>query len=134
MNYWLVKSEPSTYSWSDLVRDKKTCWDGVRNFMARNFLRSMKKGDQVLFYHSGTDKAVMGIAKVIKEHYPDPTTNEGQWVAVDIQPVSALKRPVTLAQIKADSRLSQLYLVRQGRLSVMPLKKEEFDIIVSLSE
>jgi predicted RNA-binding protein with PUA-like domain len=126
MNYWLVKSEPETYSWSDLLRDKKTHWDGVRNFAARNNLKAMKKGDWVFFYHSGDDKCVMGIAEVAKEHYQDPTTDDANWVAVDLKPVKPLKQPVTLAQVKADKRLSQIYLVRQGRLSVMPLKKEEF--------
>jgi predicted RNA-binding protein with PUA-like domain len=134
MNYWLVKSEPETYSWSDLLRDKKTHWDGVRNFAARNNLKAMKKGDWVFFYHSGDDKCVMGIAEVAKEHYQDPTTDDANWVAVDLKPVKPLKQPVTLAQVKADKRLSQIYLVRQGRLSVMPLKKEEFDVILSLAE
>jgi predicted RNA-binding protein with PUA-like domain len=132
MNYWLVKSEPETYSWAALLRDKKTTWDGVRNFAARLHLRAMKKGDWVLFYHSGDDKCVMGISEVVKEFYPDPTAKEGDWSAVDLKPVKALKNPVTLAQVKADKRLAQIYLVRQGRLSVMPLKKEEFDIIVAL--
>jgi predicted RNA-binding protein with PUA-like domain len=132
MNYWLVKSEPNTYSWADLLRDKKTHWDGVRNYAARNFLKAMKKGDWVLFYHSGDDKCVMGIAEVIKEHYQDPTTDDAAWVAVDIKPVKTLKNTVSLAQIKSDKRLANIHLVRQGRLSVMPLRKEEFDIIVSM--
>ncbi|HXH17743.1 MAG TPA: EVE domain-containing protein [Chitinophagales bacterium] len=134
MNYWLVKSDPEEYGWNELVRDKSTAWTGVRNFIARNNLKMMKNGDQVLFYHSQTDKAVVGIAKVVKEHYPDPTAAKGEpWVAVDLAPLKALPKPVTLQQIKADKRLSDIHLVRQARLSVMPLKKQEFDIILSLA-
>jgi predicted RNA-binding protein with PUA-like domain len=132
MNYWLVKSEPETYSWTDLVKDKKTMWDGVRNFAARLHLRAMKKGDCVLFYHSGDDKCVVGISEVVKEHYADPTAKEGDWSVVDIKPVKALKTPVTLAQVKAEKKLADIYLVRQGRLSVMPLKKSEFELIVKM--
>jgi predicted RNA-binding protein with PUA-like domain len=132
MNYWLVKSEPGTFSWDDLVRDKKTGWDGVRNFQARNNLKAMKKGELVFFYHSMDDKAVVGIAKITKESYPDPKDNE--WVAVEIAPVKKLKKPVTLAQIKADKRLTDMVLVKSSRLSVQPVKAEEFDLVVSLSE
>jgi len=130
MNHWLVKSEPETYSWEKLNKDGRTVWDGVRNYMARNNLKAMKEGDPVLYYHSGDDKAVMGIAKVVKEFYQDPTTEDPNWVAVDIAPVKPLKKPVTLGQIKSDELLKNTYLVRQGRLSVMPLKAEEFDRIV----
>jgi predicted RNA-binding protein with PUA-like domain len=132
MNYWLVKSEPGTFSWDDLVRDKKTVWDGVRNFQARNNLKNMKKGDLTFFYHSGEDKAVVGIGKIIKEGYPEPNDNE--WIAVDIAPDKKLKKPVTLAQIKADKRLASMVLVKASRLSVQPVKAEEFDLIMALSE
>jgi len=132
MNYWLVKSEPGTFSWDDLMHDKKTGWDGVRNFQARNNLKAMKKGDMTFFYHSMEDKAVVGIAKITKESYPDPKDNE--WVAVEIAPVKKLKKPVTLAQIKADKRLSDMVLVKSSRLSVQPVKADEFDLVVALSE
>lgn len=132
MNYWLVKSEPDTYSWDDLVRDKKTTWDGVRNFQARSNLKAMKKGDIVFFYHTGDEKAIVGTATVTKEHYPDPQDNE--WVVLDISPGKKLKKPVTLAQIKSDKRLSNMVLVKASRLSVQPVKKEEFDLVLSLSE
>src|ERR1700744_5140989 len=115
MNYWLVKSEPFKYSWDQFVKDKKTFWDGVRNYAARNNLQAMKKGDHVFFYHSNEGLCIVGIAKVIKESYPDPT--DEKWVAVDIAPVETLKKPVTLAQIKADKKLSDMALVRIGRLS-----------------
>ena len=132
MNYWLVKSEPGTFSWDDLVRDKKTVWDGVRNFQARNNLKNMKKGDLAFFYHSGEDKAIVGISKIIKEGYPEPKDNN--WIAVDIAPDKKLKKPVTLAQIKADKRLVSMVLVKASRLSVQPVKAEEFDLILALSE
>lgn len=132
MNYWLVKTEPSTFSWDNLVRDKKTGWDGVRNFQARNNLKAMKKGDLVFFYHSTDEKSIVGIAKIIKENYPDPKDNE--WVAVEIAPVKKLKKPMPLAQIKADKRLTNMVLVKSSRLSVQPVKAEEFDLIVALSE
>jgi predicted RNA-binding protein with PUA-like domain len=132
MNYWLVKSEPSTFSWDDLVRDKKTVWDGVRNFQARNNLKEMKKGDVAFFYHSNEDKAIVGMAKIIKEAYPEPKDNN--WIAVDIAPDKKLKNPVSLAQIKTDKRLANMVLVKSSRLSVQPVKAEEFDIILALSE
>jgi predicted RNA-binding protein with PUA-like domain len=132
MNYWLMKSEPSTYSWSDLQKDKKTGWDGVRNFRARNNLKAMKKGDLAFFYHSNEDKAIIGIAKITKEAYPDP--KEKDWVLVDIAPHKKLKNSVTLAQVKADKRLNDMELVRISRLSVQSVKPEEFDMIVALSE
>ena len=120
-NYWLVKSEPDAYSWSDLVKEKKTSWTGVRNFKARNNLRSMRVGDQVLFYHSVTDKAVVGIAKVVRVAYPDRTAKEGDWSTVDLAPVKQLRHPVSLEQIKAAPRLKNISLVRQSRLSVHAL-------------
>lgn len=132
MNYWLVKSEPIKYSWEKFLEDKRTFWDGVRNYAARNHLKGMKKGDLVLWYHSNEGLAVVGIAKVAKEAYQDPTTDDPAWVAVDLVPHKTLKKPVTLAQIKADKMLQEIYLVRQGRLSVMPLKQEEFDRIVEM--
>ena len=134
MNYWLMKSEPGTYSWDDLVKDKKTFWDGVRNYQARNNMKEMKEGDLVLFYHSVNEKNVAGIAKIVKESYQDPTTDDDRWVVVDIAPVQALKRPVKLEEIKQDGRLDQMVLVRNSRLSVQPVKKEEFDIIIGMSE
>jgi predicted RNA-binding protein with PUA-like domain len=131
MNYWLMKSEPSVYSWTDLVRDKKATWDGVRNFQARNNLKAMKKDDLAFLYHSNEDKAIIGIVKIIKENYPDPKDKD--WIVVDISPVEKLKSPISLAQIKADKRLVDMVLVRSSRLSVQPVRKEEFDIIVKLN-
>jgi len=132
MQYFLVKSEPFKYSWEKFNEDGRTFWDGVRNYQARNNLKLMKKGDLVLFYHSNEGKAVVGIAKVEKEYYQDPTTDDVNWVVVDLSPVEALKNPVTLEQIKADEQLKDISLVRQGRLSVMSLKAEEFDRIIEL--
>ena len=132
MNYWLVKSEPETFSWGDLVKDGKTVWDGVRNYAARNFLQQMKKGDLVLFYHSVSEKAVVGLAKVETEAFPDPTADDPRWVSVELVPARDFKDPVTLAQIKADERLQNLPLIRQSRLSVMPVKPEEFEVILGL--
>ena len=130
MKYWLVKSEPFKYSWDQFVLDKKTFWDGVRNYQARNNLREMQKGDLVLWYHSNEGKEIVGIAKVVKEHYQDPTTEDKNWVVVDLAPFKKLKIPVTLEQIKADENLQNIGLVRQGRLSVMSIKQEEFDYIL----
>lgn len=130
--FWLVKSEPFKYSWDDLVKDRSTVWDGVRNAAARNNLRSMKKGDLVLFYHSNEGKEVVGIARVTKEHYPDPTADDERWRVVDLAPVKPLAEPVSLAAIKADAKLSEIALVRQSRLSVMPIPKPAFDRIVKL--
>ncbi len=132
MDYWLMKTEPSTFSWDDLVRDKKTGWDGVRNFQARNNLKLMKKGDLVFIYHSMDEKSIIGVAKVTKEFYPDPSDNN--WVAVEIAAVKKLKKPVTLAQIKGDKRFNNMALVRSSRLSVQPVKKAEFELINALSE
>ena len=131
-NYWLVKQEPDSYSWSDFVAEGQTAWTGVRNYTARNNLRKMHTGDEVLFYHSGEDKAVVGIARVTRPAYLDPTAKEGDWSAVDLAPIKPLRRPVTLRQIKSDSRLKQTPLIRQSRLSVMPLAAAEFRTIVKI--
>jgi len=132
-SFWLVKQEPSSYSWSDFVADGETGWTGVRNFAARNNLRKMQKGNEVLFYHSGDEKAVVGIAKVTRTAYADPTANEGDWSTVDIAAVKALRRPVTLREIKDNPRLKRIPLVRQARLSVMPLAESEFQEIVKMA-
>ena len=133
-SFWMVKQEPETYSWDDFVKDVKTDWTGVRNYQARNNLREMKVGERVLFYHSGKEKAVVGLADVIKGAYPDPTADDAQWVAVDLKPIRALKNPVPLAAIRYDKRLSQLPLIRQSQLSVMSLSKDEFEIIVATGD
>ncbi|MHA4896476.1 EVE domain-containing protein [Pedobacter sp. PWIIR3] len=132
MKHWLVKSEPFKYSWDKFNVDGRTFWDGVRNYQARNNLRDMQEGDLVLFYHSNEGKHVVGIAKVVKEAYQDPTTDDTNWVVVDLVPVEALKNPVTLEQIKAEESLKDISLVRQGRLSVMPLRAAEFDKILEM--
>ena len=131
-NYWMVKQEPETYSWDDFVKDGRTDWTGVRNYQARNNLREMKTGDRVLFYHSGKDKAVVGVAEVVKDAYADPTADDPQWVAVDLKPIKPLSSPVQLAAIRYDKRLSALPLIRQSQLSVMPLTKDEFDTILAM--
>jgi predicted RNA-binding protein with PUA-like domain len=133
-NYWMVKQEPETYSWDDFVKDGRTDWTGVRNYQARNNLREMKTGDRVLFYHSGKDKAVVGVAEVVKSAYADPTADDPQWVAVDLKPVKPLSSPVQLAAIRYDKRLSALPLIRQSQLSVMPLTKDEFDTILGMGD
>ncbi len=132
MNYWLVKSEPVAYSWATFVKDQRAAWTGVRNFQARNNLRAMKRGDLVLFYHSVTDKHVVGLARVEKEFYPDATAKEGDWSCVDLVPVKALAQPVTLEQIKADKVLADLPLVKQSRLSVTPLNTAQFLRVLTL--
>jgi len=132
MNYWLVKSDPDTYSWHDLLKDGSTGWDGVRNYAARNHLKGMKKGDKVFVYHSGDETAVVGIATVVKEFYQDPTTDEAAWVTVNLKAEKALKKPVSLSQIKSDKRLKNILLIKIGRLSVMPIKPEEFEVIVEM--
>lgn len=132
MNYWLLKTEPDTYSWDRLVKEKKAVWDGIRNFQARKNLKAMKKGDIALIYHTGNEKAVIGLAKVVKEHYPEPADPE--WSVVEISPEKKLKKAITLAQIKADKRLSNMVLVRAPRLSVQPVSEEEFSIITRLGE
>ena len=133
MSYWLVKSEPFKYSWDQFVKDKKTFWDGVRNYGARNNLKAMQKGDQVFFYHSNEGVEIVGIAQVVKTFYQDPTTEETAWVVVDLKPVKKLKNPVPLTKIKSDSRLTNMDLVRLGRLSVQTVKDEEWEIILELA-
>jgi predicted RNA-binding protein with PUA-like domain len=133
IRHWLVKSEPSAYSWADLVRDGKTAWTGVRNFQARNNLRAMKNGDLVLFYQSVTDPSVMGITKVVKEAYPDPTAKEGDWNCVDLEKVKPLSTPVTLAEIKTEKSLAEIALIKQSRLSVMPMTPKEYARILDLA-
>ncbi|MFM8772182.1 MAG: EVE domain-containing protein [Candidatus Kapaibacterium sp.] len=130
MNYWLVKSEPEVYSWEQFQKDKRTFWDGVRNYQARNNMQAMEKGDQVIFYHSSDVKAAVGIAEVAKTAYQDPTTDEPAWVVVDLKPVRPLKKPVTLAEIKAMPDMNNVALVRQARLSVLPLTQQEYEMIV----
>jgi predicted RNA-binding protein with PUA-like domain len=132
MNYWLMKTEPGTFSWDDLVRDKKAVWDGVRNFQARNNLKAMKKGDLSFIYHSMDDKAVIGIAEITREHFPDP--KEKDWAAVEIKSVKKLKNAVNLSTIKQEKRLTNMVLVNNSRLSVQPVRKEEFDLVIAMSE
>ena len=134
MQYWLVKSEPDVYGFDHLVKDGKTRWDGVRNYQARNNLRAMKVGDLCLFYHSNIGLEVVGVAKVVTEHYPDPTAEKGDWSSVDLAPVKPFKRPVTLAEIKNHPALQQLLLVRNARLSVMPVSFDEFSVILQLGQ
>ena len=134
MNYWLIKSEPFKYSWEQFQKDKKTVWDGVRNYAARNNLRAMKKGDLAFWYHSNEGKSIVGIAQVVKEHYPDPTAKEGDWSVVEFKPFKKLINPVTLEQIKSDKKLAQMDLVRLSRLSVGRVTRIEFDHILSLAE
>jgi predicted RNA-binding protein with PUA-like domain len=133
MNYWLVKSEPEAYSWAQLVKDGKTAWTGVRNFTARLNLRAMKKGDLVFFYHSVTDKQIVGLARVVKVAYADPTATEGDWSCVDLEPVKPLKSPVTLETIKTEKSLKEMKLLKQSRLSVSPLTPAEFTRILELA-
>lgn len=133
MSYWLVKSDPETYSWHDLVKDKKTSWDGVRNFQARNALKQMKKGDRVFVYESQGPKLIVGIAEVAREAYPDPTAKEGDWVCVDLKTFKALKKPVSLAEIKENRVLKKMPLVTHSRLSVMPVARKEWETILDMS-
>jgi predicted RNA-binding protein with PUA-like domain len=133
MAYWLVKSEPTTYSWDDLVKEKQTCWSGIRNYAARLHLRNMKIGDEVFFYHSNEGTDIVGIAMVTKEAYQDPTTKEDKWVAVDLKPVRKLKNPVTLETIKNDKRLASMALVRIGRLSCQPVSDTEWKVVMELA-
>ena len=132
MNYFLVKSEPFKYSWEQFKKDGRTFWDGVRNYQARNNMKLMKEGDLVLFYHSNEGKHVVGVAKVVREFYQDPTTDDANWVVVDLSPVETLKNPVTLEQIKAEESLKDISLVKQGRLSVMQLRVTDFDKILEM--
>jgi len=133
MQYWLVKSEPSAFSWEMFVKAGKTTWDGVRSYAARNNLKAMKKGDEVMFYHSNEGLCVVGIASVVKEFYPDPTTTDPNWVVVDLKPVKALQKPVTLTEMKAEKRLANMALLRIGRLSVSPVSPEEWKLILEMS-
>jgi predicted RNA-binding protein with PUA-like domain len=133
MAYWLVKSEPSKYSWDQFQKDGKTFWDGVRNYAARNNLKAMKKGDEVLYYHSNEGLEIVGIATVTKEHYQDPTTDEEAWVVVDLKPKKKLKNPVLLAEMKKDKRLADMDLIRLGRLSVQAVKESEWNVIMEMA-
>ena len=133
MQHWLIKSEPNKYSWDQFVKEKQTFWDGVRNYAARNNLKAMKKGDEVFFYHSNLGLEIVGIAKVNKEFYQDPTTEDSNWVAVDFKPLHKLKQPVSLALMKADERLANMDLIRLGRLSVGAVKDEEWDVVLELA-
>ena len=133
MSFWLVKSEPFKYSWEQFEKDKQTFWDGVRNYAARNNLKAMKKGDKVLFYHSNEGLEIVGIAQVVKEFYQDPTTDEDAWVVVDLKPVKRLKKPVSLAQIKAEKRLANMEIVRLSRLSVTRVTDAEWEVIMELA-
>lgn len=132
VNFWLVKQEPSKYSWEEFLKDKSTYWDGVRNYQARNNLSAMKKGDLVFFYHSVVGKEIKGIAKITREAYQDPTTDDDRWVVVDLKPVKSMKTPVTLDDIKGNKKLGEIALVKQSRLSVMPMTAEEFKIILGM--
>lgn len=134
VQYWLVKQEPGEYSWADFVAEGGTAWTGVRNYQARNHLRAMRKGDWVAFYHSGSERAVVGLARVRREAYPDPTAREGDWVAVDLEPVKPLARPVTLAEIKSDPELRNMALVRQSRLSVLPVTAAQWKRLLALAQ
>lgn len=129
MNYWLIKTEPGDYSWDDLKNDKRTYWDGVRNYQARNNLKAMQEGDMALYYHSVNEKTVVGVARIVKESYQDPTTDDNRWVAVDVVPEFELKRPVHLSEVKANSNLENMVLVNNSRLSVQPVRKEEFSTL-----
>jgi predicted RNA-binding protein with PUA-like domain len=134
MNFWLMKSDADTYPWSKLLTEKRAMWDGVRNYLARNNMKAMKLGDTVLFYESGKDKKIVGECRVVKEFYPDPTTEDKQWVVVDVEPVRALKNPVSLETVKNDPILKDILLVKQQRLSVMPVSKVHYDRIIKISE
>lgn len=133
MAYWLIKSEPFKYSWDQFVQDKKTAWEGVRNYAARNNLRAMKKGDELFFYHSNEGLEIVGIAQVVKEHYPDPTTDDPNWVVVDVKPLKRLKKSVSLATIKADPRLAAMQIIKLSRLSVSAVTNEEWEAVLDLA-
>ena len=132
--YWLIKSEPFKYSWDQFVKDGQTFWDGVRNYQARNNLKAMQKGDLLFWYHSNEGMEIVGIAKLVKEYYQDPTTEDPNWVVVDVKPFKKLKKPVSLAQVKATASLSQMALVRLGRLSVQPVTEDEWNIVMDMAE
>ena len=134
MNYWLIKSEPFKYSWDQFVNDGQTFWDGVRNYQARNNLKAMQKGDLLFWYHSNEGMEIVGIAKLVKEYYQDPTTEDPNWVVVDVKPLKKLKKPVSLSQVKAKESLSQMALVRLGRLSVQPVTEDEWNIVMDMAE
>jgi len=134
MAYWLVKSEPSVYSWEKFQKDGKTSWEGVRNYAARNHLKAMKKGDEVFYYHSNEGLSIVGIAKVVKEAYQDPTTSEDAWVTVDLKPIKSLKNPVSMKQIKNDKRLQEMALLRISRLSVQPVTETEWKAVLELAK
>ena len=134
MNYWLLKSEPNTWSWKNQVKEGISMWDGVRNYQARNNLKKMKKNDLCFFYHSVTEKSIVGIVKVVNEFYNDPTDESGRFVVVDVKPIKKLKNAVTLDKIKEQKELQKIALIKQSRLSVMPLRKKEWDVIINMSE
>ena len=133
-SFWIIKQEPSQYNWKQFEKDRETYWDGVRNYQARNNLKKMKKGDNLLFYHSVVGKEIVGIAEVTRESYPDPTTDDERWVVVDLKPIKPFKVPVTLEEIKAHKELSEIALIKQARLSVMPITKKEFQILLKLGK
>jgi len=133
-SFWIIKQEPSQYNWKQFEKDRETYWDGVRNYQARNNLKNMKKGDNLLFYHSVVGKEIVGIAEVTREFYPDPTTDDERWVVVDLKPIKPLKVPVTLEQIKAHKEISEIALIKQTRLSVIPITKKEFQILLKLGK
>ncbi len=133
-SFWIIKQEPSQYSWKQFEKDRETYWDGVRNYQARNNLKNMKKGDNLLFYHSVVGKEIVGIAEVTREAYPDPTTDDERWVVVDLKPIKPFKVPVTLEEIKTHKELSEIALIKQARLSVMPITKKEFQILLKLGK
>ena len=133
-SFWIIKQEPSQYNWKQFEKDRETYWDGVRNYQARNNLKKMKKGDNLLFYHSVVGKEIVGIAEVTKEAYPDPTTDDERWVVVNLKPIKPFKVPVTLEEIKATKELSEIALIKQARLSVMPITKKEFQVLLKLGK
>ena len=133
-SFWIIKQEPSQYNWKQFEKDRETYWDGVRNYQARNNLKNMKKGDNLLFYHSVVGKEIVGIAEVTREAYPDPTTDDERWVVVDLKPIKPFKVPVTLEEIKAHKELSEIALIKQARLSVMPITKKEFQILLKMGK
>ena len=133
-SFWIIKQEPSQYNWKQFEKDRETYWDGVRNYQARNNLKNMKKGDNLLFYHSVVGKEIVGIAEVTRESYPDPTTDDERWVVVDLKPIKPFKVPVTLEEIKTHKELSEIALIKQARLSVMPITKKEFQILLKLGK
>lgn len=134
MNYWLVKTEPETFSWETLEKEGTSMWEGVRNFQARNNIRKMKKGDTAFFYHSGKDPGIVGLVEIIKEHYPDPTAREGDWLTVEVKPIRKLKRYISLREVKEQPALKDMYLVRSPRLSVQPVTADEFAFVLELEE